>query len=648
MTQDVILKKFIVFSNIQYAKHQAEWEDKKKLTSNPEELKKISDQQADLKKNHDKLIKALEQGYCFGFSVVDGAMHWDGMLLWWRSLLQTIAVWDEKPESLKKRIVLPSEKNERVPEKYKNTSFYKKRRKLEQLTDRAMNYVVLSQCDGGLSFAPKLMHQGNFLKPDGFKSEKNPAKNKSYHEYTNHKKIFTIKNRKVITGHFTHKQLCDIFTKKNKLGRSMIFVHGSDHTIRMTQVGSVFFIYNSNYDHTKVETMQFQGTRKECMAEIVKTLGNALCFEVVSYHSKNKITLPVYDKMVESNLFSLFEGCGIFSMARYTPDELLVHLKKAEFSPSLRDGIIERCKNFFSYQFRYDLNSLQSMMENNSRILPLVLRLAKSSPYYEEVRLDIARALIGKDNKNNPPLVALIKYAPQNIIALLDFLLKEDDKTALLLIFNLLTDTNKKDLPLWSVLNKVPQHKEKIFNFLLKKMTGIDFDFYAKIPMGSSLSFPELLLKAFTLELNSGIKGQVLQAVLLRIPEVLPVLFEHLLDVPNGCEQFISVLNAKNHDTGPSHWDKLKVWPQQRNQILELFVEHIKKMDEKTLKMFGDKFRINFFCRPSFCQRLRYSFVTESLSLNSIVLKEVDNALERLKLRPNLSVAGYGFARIDA
>jgi len=148
--------------------------------------------------------------------------------------------------------------------------------------------------------------------------------------------------------------------------------------------------------------------------------------------------------------------------------------------------------------------------------------------------------------------------------------------------------------------------------------------------------------------LNSGIKGQVLQAVLLRIPEVLPVLFEHLLDVPNGCEQFISVLNAKNHDTGPSHWDKLKVWPQQRNQILELFVEHIKKMDEKTLKMFGDKFRINFFCRPSFCQRLRYSFVTESLSLNSIVLKEVDNALERLKLRPNLSVAGYGFARIDA
>ena len=97
MSQDLIKEKFIKYLDL------IEPELIKALES---EFSHPAQRIADLKNYLNEVREYLEKGYCFGFSVVHGAMDSVGKINWWEEVLVNIANWDETPEQLDQSVLL--------------------------------------------------------------------------------------------------------------------------------------------------------------------------------------------------------------------------------------------------------------------------------------------------------------------------------------------------------------------------------------------------------------------------------------------------------------------------------------------------------------------------------------------------------------
>src|SRR5690606_11244650 len=99
-----------------------------------------------------------------------------------------------------------------------------------------------------------------------------------------------------------------------------------------------------------------------------------------------------------------------------------------------------------------------------------------------------------KDSNDDTNLTYLINMMPENLLAMLEFCIK--DSASFISIMNLFMAVNKENVSAWQRLNdSAPQIRKDIVNFLIKKLTGIDYDFYANVASPDKLSFPELLLQ---------------------------------------------------------------------------------------------------------------------------------------------------------
>ncbi len=498
MTQSVILDKFKDFAKLKYKLHYDEFEEQKKSAADDAAREKIQLQQDELTKYHELLIKIFSSGHCFGFSLAHAAMAKMGKVKWWETLLKKVASWDGKSDSLANEIILPDAE-----------TVAGKKVTLEELFERAMYYVAPNQCPKNPTppYKPKGMNQSNILSPSGFISEKDPTKRNSYFEYLDHGVIRTIQKRKWIAGNFSKKQLIDILDEK-QCKDSIIQVYNGDHAIRMGYDGSNWIVYDPNYDHTEDKNdpdkpIQFIGTKEECIGEVIRILGTALCFEFASEDPNKKYDFPAYEKLTQTDLPSLCAGNGLFQLAAESTNELFSYLEMAEKSFLLRDAILAGCKNSFTKHFICSGNSLKSIMGNDHRLLPKLLNLGKNSCHYADMHANIIEALLDKGSDGNPPLKYLATYAPENIAPLLDFIVK--DNFSLEFMLERFMDSDKDNKNTWSILSD--GHKKIIANFFMKKILGVDENFYDKIPSANTLEFPHLLLKILLLKQSVGIKA---------------------------------------------------------------------------------------------------------------------------------------------
>ena len=105
VTQSIILTNFIQYLEHTKEDYLAELEEKKK--NFPLQAERIGKQQEEFKKHIEELTKQLNEGHCFGFSVVHGAMDDTEKLEWWEHALVEIANWNKQRDSLNETVKLP-------------------------------------------------------------------------------------------------------------------------------------------------------------------------------------------------------------------------------------------------------------------------------------------------------------------------------------------------------------------------------------------------------------------------------------------------------------------------------------------------------------------------------------------------------------
>lgn len=585
VTQTVILDKFIRYSKIKYKQYNDAYELEKNAAKDFAEKEAINKRQEELKQDHELLIKILDGGHCFGFSLLHAVMDILGKLEWWEALLLKVANWDEKEESLLNENTLPGSDPLLTDEYNKNKPYILTQHSLDHIIDRALYYIAFHQCssnNSNLYYKPTEMYQSNILDPNSFSSSKDPQKQTSFLEYLKDGIIHTIQQRKKIAGNFSREQLLEIL-EDEQCKNSIIMVSNGAHAIRLGFDGVKWLVYDPNYNHTqpnqKSKALYFTGTKEECINEIISILGSAIGFDFASADPQRSYHFPAYEKLIQTNLASLFSDKGIFILNNKLPDELLTYLEKAEQSASLRDDIFEKCKNSFTKRFFSENgNCLSSLMKCHANFRK-ILKLAKASKHYEAIHENIMDALLHKDNAGKPPLIELCKNSPDNILNLLDFTVK--DTASLQFMLDRFMDFDKEYKTAWDFLNSA--NKKIVMNFFIEKITGIKADYYAKVKTADKDSFTELLAnilltdRIMTLKKCSRINGRFYEKII-SPPYTFPQFISDIAD-NNDIEQHL-----KNSTTYPyivaSHFLSKHI-PQKTTKLSNLIIKKISGVKTK-------------------------------------------------------------------
>lgn len=571
MTQDVILKKFTAFSKIAHSRHKIVWKKEKKQAKSSAIRKKMTGRQKNLKKSHDELITELNNGHCFSFTINYLVQHHFGKRIWWKALLQTVANWDGKKTSLMHPVLLP----DAAPV----SSNQKNQDSLGNLIFRAMNYIVPLQTPGKLSILPQNIVQKNVLATNTISFGENDEVQKSYFEYLHNGIIYFIKQHKRIAGQFSKELLMDIFSEES-LKDSLILIHDDGHTIGMAWIeGLTWLVYDPNYDH-KTPAIEMTGTLDQCLDEVIKIVKTALCLEFASFDPDRIFSLAAYEKIKKDNYDALIADRGFFQVSEFFPDELIAWMEKAnQSSSSSRDPFIANIIRLLGQDWN-EGNGLTSILMDDSRILLQILNMGRESIHYNEMRQTLTNLIAEKDADDNIYFMSCIEQAESNLIPLLDFLVT--DNASLVSVMSLFNQKNDDKQPLWSLLSK--QKNGELINFLIRKMTGVEDDFYAKIPLyAGDLYLPELLLHALLLKPSGENTDCTFDVIIKKSPDVLPVITQLLLASPNGFHALVSFLYARVSFLEKSNWDKLSSFPEQKNLLMKCLTEQISKLTAKQL-----------------------------------------------------------------
>lgn len=554
MPQTILLNRFSVFS---------EMNSEQKTTA-------IGRKNAEVKreKRQADIAASLEKGHCFSLSINYVAHHHFGNRRWWKSLLHTIATWDGNQKTLNTPVFL-------TDASFDNTEI--NGRLLGKLINRAMNYVLPLQSSEKLSLIPEHIGQENMLAADAISVAECQDK-KSYFEYLHNGKIYSIMQNRKAAGYLPKQLLLDIFSEEN-LKNCLILIYSDDHAIGLAFItGSTWLIYDPNYDHTNPDAMEKTGTIEQSLDEAIRILGNALTFEFASFDANPVLTLSAYEEAMKADFSVLLSHGGLFHCAKYLPNELIACLEEAYHSPETRDRVIERIKNLFTTKWN-DSNGLISILRRDERVLLLLLKIGKESVHYDEMRLNLMTALAAQDAKESMVLVYLIKHT-ESLIPVLDFLVT--DKASLVFVMNLFAMNQKDGVPIWSLLNA--EESEQLVNFVLSKMTDNDFDFYGQIPSSENNSpFPEILLAFMRFKFANNIGETVFEIVLKKTPEVLPVIAQLVLGIPDGLDLLTDFFYSRLSFSSQDNWQMLSNRPVEKQAIMQSLVQHIHQMDLETL-----------------------------------------------------------------
>src|SRR5579862_7989638 len=139
MSQSIVLDKLILYLQYSSTAYTRALRKKRSAAKSAEKKEMFTKLMNDHRQHILQLQKALKGGHCYGFAICHGAMDAEGKLDWWEDVLNALANWDKKKESLQKQVLLPS-----ANKKAQNYT-------LQQLFDRVLNYVVYNQGTSAIS-----------------------------------------------------------------------------------------------------------------------------------------------------------------------------------------------------------------------------------------------------------------------------------------------------------------------------------------------------------------------------------------------------------------------------------------------------------------------------------------------------------------
>lgn len=622
MTQTIILKKWTAFSKIKKLEYHRELEKKRKRKRFRTELavEKLKFQQKQLKKDNDHLVKKLKVGHCFSFSLNYGIQHRFGKRLFWKDVLQKNATWDENPELLTQIITLP------------HASPNTKKETLGDWIDFMMNAVIPMQ--GEEIFSPANITQYNMLNPRLLPSLKKNER-KSYVEYLHNGVIHSIQTYEIVAGTFSKEKLIDILSE-HSLRQAIILVNGELHTLYLGwNAGLRWLLYDPNNDHRCIEKMEIHGTLEKCIDEIFHLLGNALSFQIASFDPNIKFELSAWKKIVETDFDSLVKENGILQMADYTPDKLIIWLEKMDQSSDSRNSAVDQFKHVFTKPWG-ESNGLRTIINCEKNILTILLKMAKNSVYYETMSNNIAAALKENDNweeEQQIVLVTLISEHPSHLLPMLDFLVK--DEKSLISTLDLLTEKNEKSETIWQIIdrNALPYRCE-VINFFIKKMTGIDYNFYKNLPQPSEGVFSERLLSALLLKLPFKNIDHGFEVIIHTMPEILPIIVKFALATSAGFDILMQAFYTRSNYARQNNWEKLSS-NAIKTTVMNLLSQHIHQMDEERLNKQFKKLPAHLSQNTS--RWILDCRATDSRSLAAFLQQEV--AIARLRFKPAPRIA---------
>jgi len=317
MTQTTILDQCKRYLEAISAETIAQLELEKTPSNSTTIDKKISDQKNYLEKS----TKALDRGYCFGFSLCDGAMELTGKLNWWENALVEFYHWDGKKNSLDEEVLIPD-------------SIQNKKITRRELFKRIINYIISTFADEKTfeEFLPKSISQLNILQPDAHVLIKNNQEIKqSYFEIIDDQgQIQTIKKENKIAGNFTNADLDSILSEQTISG-TVCLILSIDHAMRLSYANNLWTLYDPEYSHKETKTMRFTGTKKEVIAEIFACLHtHSMAIQVAAFNEDKKMEFPTYDKLMKESPEKLLEVHGLHIIAWDTSKAIfkLVELAK--------------------------------------------------------------------------------------------------------------------------------------------------------------------------------------------------------------------------------------------------------------------------------------------------------------------------------
>lgn len=292
--------------------------------------------------------KLCANGHCYGFALCYALMKQQNKLEWWEALLNTIAAWDEKADSLDKVISLPQaiRPSPIIMNTDKNGIIKIKVNPRNELTlrshmERALNYLFFHQAYSTEDttelhefFELKGVWQLKINEPVRvIKDEKESSKNytlPSYLEMTSEdKKITHTKDKKYVGRYMSDEYLSDFLIKNKKpIQNSICLIKSINHTTTLFFDGKKWHYYDPNYDHTsptEIHKEYEQDKVADLVKEIKEVVGNTFVFEFVSMDEAIKLDIPK-----EKSPNEALKEFGLTIIAWHTPEVLPCVLEQAE------------------------------------------------------------------------------------------------------------------------------------------------------------------------------------------------------------------------------------------------------------------------------------------------------------------------------
>lgn len=323
------------------------------------------------------------RGHCEALSIVQAAMNALGYRQWWNNVLVTLATTDVK--QIDAPVQIPGSRSDKpVP--------------LKNVAQRVLDYVLPQQVIGH-------DHSDSYCK--NVTDRLDPAK-KLFNVVDEKGQVKTIQHRAKIAGYFTEEQLMACFDE-NMVADTICLVRNRDHSINVHNDKQDWYVYDPNYDHASLKTInKLCKTKQEIVKELLTIQGNSISLEVATFDPQKKLSFPEYDKLIESDAVNLLREDGLLVLAVDAPEYLekiiLAAIKTPEGCNNIARGLC--CAR------QTGTTGFQMIARNAPAVLPVVIACLKK---YKESPDVLAKAIAIVTIDNVCGLHDLAQYA-RNVV----------------------------------------------------------------------------------------------------------------------------------------------------------------------------------------------------------------------------------------
>jgi len=380
------------------------------------------------------------EGHCQGFSVCFAAMNLIDKLDWWEAAINAVALWDENPSTLKKKIKLPNGDSDET---------------YAQIFERVLNYIVFYQVDTDSQFYPNIkINRINWNKifiPGS----------KYFDILCPDKKIRRIKERKTAAGFFTVNQLNHLLDP-SLMSETMCFVYSPVHVITVSYKKPNWILYDPNYDHDVPVGQPIHKTfktKKSLINEILKIQGNSLAIVYAAFKEERKILFPQVDEIIKLKASTLLKEHGLEIICAYAatllPKILKQSTKSRQTADVIADGIVAHDSTGWT--------GLHIIIRLCPRLLPLILEYCSES---SKCATSIALALSLVEHSTNKTGLDMLVEEAANYLPLILSYVEQSTKGKDLIAFALAHQSEVGITGLYKIAKYAPHYLPRILDYI--------------------------------------------------------------------------------------------------------------------------------------------------------------------------------------